>query len=116
MSEHIGGYEGPKVERGDLKPPPASAIHNKPTTVTAKHHAGSDRYYVVSTEDDKDGVPLVEIQINRATHDGVDVRHGMALHLYRLLRDNPYEPSDSELQVHRDADNSKKEEKREPLQ
>ena len=54
-------------------------------TLAVEYHAASDRYYLVSKERDDNGVPLVEIQINRALF-GDDERRRFATWMWRKLK------------------------------
>lgn len=53
--------------------------------LTVQYHEGSDRYSVVSTATDADGVPLVEMPVFRAGFNGQDHREQFAVAIWELL-------------------------------
>lgn len=56
--------------------------------ITVIMHEASDRYYIVSREKDSFGVPLLEMQVNRAQIGGQDCREMVAVAVWgAMIRD-----------------------------
>lgn len=69
----------------ELKNPPDDD-HGLPFgNISVHYHTASDRYYLVSRELDGFGVPLFEVQVNRATIDGQDMREEVAVSMWEAM-------------------------------
>lgn len=70
----------------DPDPEPVPVEETPFGEITVQHHVASDKFFVVSKNKDEGGVPLLMMQVDRATIDGGDERKEFAKFLYGIIK------------------------------